>query len=161
MSMAFYERDDWRRLRYRVLRKFGFRCMGCGATAKDGATIQVDHVKPVSIYPELALDERNLQVLCRACNLGKSNVYQDDHRPKVDNVAVLDDEKELRRVVRTLRDGMLEAESKGNAARQVDLMRIYIQVQRELKSGKTGDVLAAAVKAVCEMDIGAADGGAA
>ncbi|WP_409013867.1 HNH endonuclease [Dyadobacter sp. CY356] len=44
--------------------------------------LHVDHVKPRSNYPKLALKLTNLQILCRACNLGKSNCFNDDWRPK-------------------------------------------------------------------------------
>ena len=36
--------------------------------------MHVDHVKPRSKFPELALDLSNLQVLCNLCNVAKSNV---------------------------------------------------------------------------------------
>ncbi len=78
--MSFYNRREWFELRYRVLRAHGYRCMACGISKDDGAVIQVDHILPVSIYPEKALDESNLQVLCKPCNFGKSNVFTDDLR---------------------------------------------------------------------------------
>ena len=68
--MDFYKTGEWLSLRYRVLRKYGRRCMLC---AQEGGAMHVDHVKPRSRYPELALDPGNLQVLCADCNLGKSN----------------------------------------------------------------------------------------
>lgn len=79
---SFYERREWQDLRYRVLRNFGFKCQACNRTKADGVVIHVDHVKPISIYPELALTESNLQVLCADCNYGKSNKFEDDHRCK-------------------------------------------------------------------------------
>lgn len=39
-------------------------------------------MKPRSKYPELALDPDNLQVLCKACNLGKLAWDETDFRPK-------------------------------------------------------------------------------
>lgn len=69
--MNFYTTKSWRYLRMKVLAARGARCECCGATAKDGARIHVDHIKPRSRYPELELDEDNLQVLCADCNLGK------------------------------------------------------------------------------------------
>ncbi len=39
-------------------------------------------MKPRSKYPELALDPENLQVLCRACNMGKRAWDETDFRPK-------------------------------------------------------------------------------
>lgn len=78
---AFYQSWEWKELRYKVLVKYGAVCMVCGAT-KETDRICVDHIKPRSKYPELALDEDNLQVLCNSCNMGKSNKHELDHRPK-------------------------------------------------------------------------------
>lgn len=78
---TFYERREWKELRYKVLRKYGYKCMACGASKSEGTQIHVDHIKPIYTYPELALREDNLQVLCRECNLGKSNKFDDDLRP--------------------------------------------------------------------------------
>lgn len=78
---SFYFSWEWRELRYKILLKFGAVCMVCGATKADDV-ICVDHIKPRSKYPELELDEDNLQVLCGTCNQGKSNKDETDHRPK-------------------------------------------------------------------------------
>lgn len=77
----------WLSLRYRVLRKYGARCQCCGRGARDGAIIQVDHIKPRSRHPELALRADNLQVLCRDCNLGKGASDTTDWRPRRATVA--------------------------------------------------------------------------
>ena len=62
--------DDHRDL---VLNKYGNRCQKCGATKADGAVIQVYHIKPCSKCLDRELDCDNLQVLCRDCNVDKSN----------------------------------------------------------------------------------------
>lgn len=69
----FYKSSAWRQLRYAALAKYGNLCSCCGASPSSGAVMHVDHIKPISRYPELALNIDNLQVLCAACNLGKSN----------------------------------------------------------------------------------------
>lgn len=71
---------EWREVRYKALKRDGARCACCGATAKDGVKIHVDHIKPVSIYPLLKYDLDNLQVLCELCNIGKSNIDETDWR---------------------------------------------------------------------------------
>lgn len=76
---------EWRRIRMVVLKQHGARCQCCGASAKDGVRIHVDHVKPRKLFPELALDTANLQVLCEVCNHGKGNWDQTDWRGKVAN----------------------------------------------------------------------------
>lgn len=70
-SNAFLGSAAWRSLRYRVLRSASGRCAACGVRAADGAVLHVDHIKPRLMFPELALEESNLQVLCEDCNLGK------------------------------------------------------------------------------------------
>lgn len=77
---GFYESREWKELRYRVLEKHGTDCQCCGAGRKTGAVVHVDHIKPRSRYPELQLDFDNLQVLCEACNIGKSNKFDTDWR---------------------------------------------------------------------------------
>lgn len=82
MTDAFYESREWLDLRYRVLAKSGGSCKLCGCRATEGNPIQVDHIKPRSLHPELALVESNMQVLCKSCNMGKSNKDATDWRFK-------------------------------------------------------------------------------
>ena len=61
-------------LRFEILKRDGYRCQMCGVTAKDGATLEIDHITPVSKGG--GNDADNLQVLCRDCNAGKSDSWQ-------------------------------------------------------------------------------------
>ena len=56
-------------IRYNVLRRDGFRCQICGATAKDGVKLHVDHIRPVSKGGRTEMS--NLRTLCERCNMGK------------------------------------------------------------------------------------------
>lgn len=76
----FYNSDEWLRTRYLVLRESSGRCECCGGRPVPGNPLQVDHIKPRSLYPWLELEPDNLQVLCRDCNMGKSNVDNTDWR---------------------------------------------------------------------------------
>ena len=76
---AFYDSKEWRKLRYEVLTTQGRQCQCCGASPPK-VVLHVDHIKPRSKYPELELDIDNLQILCEACNLGKSNLDDTDFR---------------------------------------------------------------------------------
>ncbi len=81
ISDAFLLSAEWRRLRMLVITKRGARCECCGASPKDGVTvINVDHIKPRRNFPQLALVESNLQILCAVCNHGKGNWDQTDWR---------------------------------------------------------------------------------
>lgn len=81
-SDAFYASWEWAQVRYEALQIHGRQCMCCGWTPEPGGKgkLCVDHIKPRSKYPALALDVNNLQVLCSLCNRGKSNIYEDDFR---------------------------------------------------------------------------------
>lgn len=79
---GFYSSKEWLELRYRVLRNYEGCCMCCGRSRKrDKVVIHVDHIKPRSKFPELELQYDNLQLLCAACNKGKSNKDTTDWRP--------------------------------------------------------------------------------
>lgn len=67
----FYLSDQWIKLRYRTLMERGNICECCGNSWSVSNPLQVDHIKPRSKFPHLALEHTNLQVLCRNCNLGK------------------------------------------------------------------------------------------
>lgn len=77
----FYDSNEWIALRHDVLKRDGRTCVLCGVTGP-GVELHVDHIKPRSKYPMLALDPNNLQVLCKHCNLGKSNRDDTDWRYK-------------------------------------------------------------------------------
>jgi hypothetical protein len=90
-SDKFYASREWLELRVRVLEKYECKCMMCGRSPKEhGIILHVDHIKPRSKFPELSLSFSNLQLLCRACNLGKSNKYQTDWRPDSKEDELLD-----------------------------------------------------------------------
>lgn len=79
-SDAFLSSYEWRKLRMEALKKYGPKCMCCGATPQTGAVMNVDHIKPRKLWPSLALDIGNLQILCHECNHGKGNWDQTDWR---------------------------------------------------------------------------------
>lgn len=62
-------------LRYEILRRDGFRCQICGATAQDGYKLHVDHIIPVSKGGRT--EPSNLRTLCERCNMGKSDQIED------------------------------------------------------------------------------------
>ena len=79
-SDAFLASYEWRRARMQALKTHGPRCQCCGATPATGATINVDHIKPRRLFPHLALEQSNLQILCQECNHGKGNWDMTDWR---------------------------------------------------------------------------------
>ena len=59
------------KLRVDILTRDNYTCQMCGIGRKDGAILEIDHIHPVSRGG--TNDPKNLQVLCRECNGGKSN----------------------------------------------------------------------------------------
>lgn len=78
-SDDFLRSYEWRKVRMEVLTKYGAKCQCCGASPPN-VVINVDHIKPRRLFPHLALDVNNLQVLCEDCNHGKGNWDQTDWR---------------------------------------------------------------------------------
>lgn len=62
-------------LRYDVLKRDHFTCVLCGATAREGAKLHVDHIVPISRGGKTEFE--NLRTLCESCNLGKSDKYDE------------------------------------------------------------------------------------
>jgi 5-methylcytosine-specific restriction endonuclease McrA len=79
-SADFLSTYEWRVVRMQALKKYGPVCMCCGDSPKNGAVMNVDHIKPRKLFPHLALDLNNLQILCSPCNHGKGNWDQTDWR---------------------------------------------------------------------------------
>ena len=81
-SDAFLQTYEWRKVRMEALKKYGAKCQCCGTTPAHGAIMNVDHIKPRKLFPSLALDINNLQILCHDCNHGKGNWDMTDWRQK-------------------------------------------------------------------------------
>jgi 5-methylcytosine-specific restriction endonuclease McrA len=67
----FYLTADWRYVRRQVTERDGNVCRRCNLQIQDPNELTIDHIKPRSKYPRLALVLSNLQVLCRRCNSSK------------------------------------------------------------------------------------------
>jgi hypothetical protein len=80
---AFYRSYRWRRLRVDVLEdnreRYGALTCEC-CLSGETERWHVDHIRPRSTHPELALEPANLQVLCADCNLGKGIRYATNWR---------------------------------------------------------------------------------
>jgi 5-methylcytosine-specific restriction endonuclease McrA len=84
-SKDFLYSKAWLRLRLSALKEHGNKCQSCGQSPDDGIKLNVDHIKPRRLFPELALDITNLQVLCSQCNEGKGNWDMTDFRKEETN----------------------------------------------------------------------------
>ena len=68
---AFYSSPEWAFIRDIIIQEHGRVCHRCGKKIKKDVDLTVDHIKPRSKFPDLALDKSNLRVLCRQCNSRK------------------------------------------------------------------------------------------
>ena len=90
-SSEFYASASWRALRFEALKANNGSCVLCGRTTREhGVVLHVDHIKPRSRFPDLALVLSNLQVLCEDCNMGKGNRDDTDWRTATDLDRALD-----------------------------------------------------------------------
>jgi 5-methylcytosine-specific restriction endonuclease McrA len=80
LSDDFLHTFEWNAVRMMALKRYGVVCQCCGASPSTGAVMNVDHIKPRKIFPNLALEVDNLQVLCNDCNKGKGNWDMTDWR---------------------------------------------------------------------------------
>lgn len=66
------------RLRFTVMKRDNFKCCMCGRSpaTTTGLELHIDHIIPWSKGGETTID--NLQTLCSDCNLGKSNLSEND-----------------------------------------------------------------------------------
>lgn len=69
LSENFYNSTEWQSLRKRSLKLKKNTCVLCGSTDD----LSVDHIKPRSKFPLIALEMSNTQILCRSCNSSKGN----------------------------------------------------------------------------------------
>lgn len=73
----FYKSTRWADLKKVVYNLYEFKCMKCGA---NNTEMHVDHILPVSKYPTKRWSLNNLQLLCKGCNMEKSNINETDYR---------------------------------------------------------------------------------
>lgn len=81
-SVPVLKQDDWKALKKRVFETYGYRCMKCHHLHSIKKFVNVDHIKPRKLFPDLAFDFDNLQVLCGRCNKEKGNLHCTDYRSK-------------------------------------------------------------------------------
>lgn len=68
MTDPFYQTNQWRNLRHRVVARDRYRCTCCGASVRGKGLSRVDHVIPRRQRPDLALSSSNLRTLCASCD---------------------------------------------------------------------------------------------
>lgn len=68
----FYGSTKWRHLRRKRLELDNYECQWCKAEGKvtinADTVLEVDHIKELKDYPELALEVSNTRTLCKDCH---------------------------------------------------------------------------------------------
>lgn len=68
----FYSSAEWKLLRQRRLELDRYECLWCKnegkLTTQYDSVLEIDHIKELEDYPELALDIENLRTLCKDCH---------------------------------------------------------------------------------------------
>lgn len=67
MTDPFYNSLPWWKLRAKVAKR-AYRCALCATPFRKGEVKVVDHIVRRKARPDLALEESNLQVLCKTCH---------------------------------------------------------------------------------------------
>lgn len=75
-------------MRAYILERDAFECQWCKrdgkVTSKADSVLEVDHIKELKDYPELALDETNLRTLCKDCHNKRHERF--NYREKKKNI---------------------------------------------------------------------------
>lgn len=77
----FLKTEEWFVLKAQTIAKYGCTCMRCKKKISRWMDINVDHIKPRKLFPTLANNPNNLQILCGSCNKAKGNKHDTDYRP--------------------------------------------------------------------------------
>ncbi|WP_338832327.1 HNH endonuclease signature motif containing protein [Bradyrhizobium sp. 27S5] len=67
---SIYKDPRWKVVRLEAKRRDGWRCVKCEAVGR----LEVDHIKRVKDFPELAYELSNLQSLCGICHSRKTAI---------------------------------------------------------------------------------------
>lgn len=70
-SRAVTRTPRWKALRHEILERDGWTCAcGCGRRGR----LEIDHIQPVRLRPDLAFDPANLQALAPECHTRKTRI---------------------------------------------------------------------------------------
>lgn len=83
-STEKYRDKNYLDCRSYIFQRIESKCCKCGSQK----SLHLDHIKPVSKYPEQYLNKDNMQILCEVCNLEKSNKNENDYRTRDKIVAI-------------------------------------------------------------------------
>jgi 5-methylcytosine-specific restriction endonuclease McrA len=62
--LRFYDSIEWEEIKKKILKRDNYLCQFCGSHKK----LEVHHILPFSLFPELRLTEWNLITVCQTCH---------------------------------------------------------------------------------------------
>jgi 5-methylcytosine-specific restriction endonuclease McrA len=68
----FYRSKAWLRFRFAIERARGRVCEACKQAVPKPGKLHADHILSRRLYPQLALDPANIQLLCSSCHSRKT-----------------------------------------------------------------------------------------
>ena len=75
----FYRSKAWLRFRYGIEKARGRVCQECWTPVPKPQKLHADHIYPRSTHPQLALDPRNIRLLCTSCHSRKTAQYDNGY----------------------------------------------------------------------------------
>ena len=75
-AKPFYKTKVWQMAREAVLARDGFLCQSCLREGRFTGANTVHHVKPLELFPALALSLENLQSVCSICH---NKIHGEEH----------------------------------------------------------------------------------
>lgn len=82
-NWGLHRSHQYRQWRDAILKRDG-KCVECNSTER----LEADHIKPVSLYPELLLDLNNGRALCHTCHMVTDTYAGKANKLKKERVAI-------------------------------------------------------------------------
>lgn len=79
LGALFRNRVEYKRWRTKVFERDNYTCKLCG---KRGGYLNVDHIKPFSLYPKLRVEINNGRTLCISCHKKTDTFGNKSHKRK-------------------------------------------------------------------------------
>ena len=82
--IGFTDTPEYNIFRLKILARDNYACQKCGIRGAKGIRpiLEIHHIKPRSIYPELAMEENNVQTLCKECHKKTDSYLKNKFRMK-------------------------------------------------------------------------------
>ena len=76
--IILYRSPEYKRFRFEMFKRDNFQCVQC----ESKKTIELDHIKPKSLFPNIAMAEWNVRTLCHECHKKTETYGMNENRRK-------------------------------------------------------------------------------